>query len=58
MLSTQLNLENLAIRINDIRTLLIATGIEKGLDSMETLKYSQELDDLIIQYQLQSRKSN
>ncbi|OKL37050.1 aspartyl-phosphate phosphatase Spo0E family protein [Domibacillus mangrovi] len=55
MLSTQSNLNDLSIRIQNIRKLMIATGIEKGLDNCETLKYSEELDKLIIQLQLQSR---
>ncbi|MGG3452259.1 aspartyl-phosphate phosphatase Spo0E family protein [Domibacillus aminovorans] len=55
MLSTQLNLEDLSIQINDIRELMIASGLKKGFTDIETLKYSEELDKLILQFQLQSR---
>ena len=54
MLSTQLNLNDLSIQIHDIRKLMIATGITKGLGNIETIKYSEELDKLIIQFQLHS----
>jgi hypothetical protein len=55
MLSTQLNLNDLSVQIHDSRKLMIATGIEKGLNSFETIKFSEKLDKLIIQFQLQSR---
>ncbi|WP_018392477.1 aspartyl-phosphate phosphatase Spo0E family protein [Bacillus sp. 37MA] len=55
MLSTQLSLEDLSAQINDMRKLLIATGLKKGFSDIETLKYSEELDKLILQFQLQSR---
>ncbi|WP_332888732.1 aspartyl-phosphate phosphatase Spo0E family protein [Domibacillus epiphyticus] len=34
---------------------MILIGTSKGLDSVETLKYSEELDKLIFQFQLQNR---
>ncbi|MGG3451540.1 aspartyl-phosphate phosphatase Spo0E family protein [Domibacillus aminovorans] len=55
MSPTQLNLNDLSTQINHIRKLMIASGIEKGLNNFETLKYSEELDKLIIQFQLQSK---
>ncbi|WP_018392536.1 MULTISPECIES: aspartyl-phosphate phosphatase Spo0E family protein [Bacillaceae] len=55
MLSNQLSLEDLSAQINDMRKLLIATGLKKGFSDIETLKYSEQLDKLIIQFQLQSR---
>ncbi|OAH57779.1 MULTISPECIES: aspartyl-phosphate phosphatase Spo0E family protein [Bacillaceae] len=55
MLSTQLNLDDLSTQINDIRELMIASGLKKGFTDIETLKYSEELDKLILQFQLQSR---
>lgn len=48
----QENLEELIIRINHVRHLMISTGLRKGLSDYETLKYSQELDELIHKYQL------
>lgn len=55
MLSIQLSLEDLSAQINDIRELMIASGLTKGFTDNETLKYSEELDKLILQFQLQSR---
>ncbi len=55
MLSNQLSLEELSAQIDDMRKLLIATGLKKGFSDVETLKYSEQLDKLIIQFQLQSR---
>ncbi|OMP66961.1 aspartyl-phosphate phosphatase Spo0E family protein [Domibacillus epiphyticus] len=51
----QINSNNLLSQINDLRELMVYTGMEKGLNSVETLKYSQELDKLIFQYQVQSK---
>ncbi|MEK4029087.1 MULTISPECIES: aspartyl-phosphate phosphatase Spo0E family protein [Bacillaceae] len=48
----QETLEELSIRINQVRHLMISTGLRKGLDDDETLKYSEELDELINKYQL------
>lgn len=48
------NLDELILRINDLRNLMISAGITNGLNSNETLKYSEELDKLIIQVQLQN----
>lgn len=40
------------IQINTVRHLMISTGLQKGLNDYETLKYSEELDKLINKYQL------
>ncbi|MGG3450683.1 aspartyl-phosphate phosphatase Spo0E family protein [Domibacillus aminovorans] len=53
MVSTQLSLEDLSVQVNDMRKLLIAAGLKKGFTDSETLKYSEELDKLIMQFQLQ-----
>jgi hypothetical protein len=53
--SSQENLDKLNTQINELRKLLISVGTAKGLGSSETLKYSEELDKLIIQAQLKSR---
>ncbi|OMP66167.1 hypothetical protein BTO28_13685 [Domibacillus epiphyticus] len=45
----------LSSRITHLRELMILIGTSKGLDSVETLKYSEELDKLIFQFQLQNR---
>lgn len=42
----------LAYKINIIRQLMISTGQTKGLNHPDTLKYSQELDELIFKTQL------
>lgn len=52
--NNQFNLDELAIKIKNARQLMIVTGTNKGLVNSETIKYSQELDNLIIQFQLQS----
>ncbi|WP_225435397.1 aspartyl-phosphate phosphatase Spo0E family protein [Bacillus aerolatus] len=49
---TQEVFDELMTRINDVRHLMISTGINKGLNDYETLKYSEELDKLINKYQL------
>ncbi|OMP66170.1 aspartyl-phosphate phosphatase Spo0E family protein [Domibacillus epiphyticus] len=49
------DINRLYSQINDLRELMISTGMKKGLDSAETLKYSQELDKLIIKVQLQNQ---
>ena len=38
----------LDFKINKLRKKLVETGIKKGLNHQETLKYSQRLDKLII----------
>ena len=38
----------LELKINKLRYILIETGIQKGLNHEETLKYSQKLDKLIV----------
>jgi hypothetical protein len=55
MEQVQINSNQLLSRINYLRELMISAGITKGFHSSETLKYSQDLDKLIIQFQLQSR---
>ncbi|OMP66160.1 aspartyl-phosphate phosphatase Spo0E family protein [Domibacillus epiphyticus] len=55
MNQVQTNSDKLLSQINDIRKLLIITGLTKGLNNAETLKYSEELDKLIIQIQLQKK---
>ncbi|MGG3451859.1 aspartyl-phosphate phosphatase Spo0E family protein [Domibacillus aminovorans] len=49
------HLDELNIQINELRNLLISTGTSNGLGCSETLKYSEELDKLIIQVQLHNR---
>ncbi|RJS59162.1 aspartyl-phosphate phosphatase Spo0E family protein [Bacillus sp. PK3_68] len=49
---TQESPEELITRINNVRSLMISTGMSKGLNDYETLKYSEELDKLINEYQL------
>lgn len=51
MLSNQLSLEELSAQINEMSKLLIATGLKKGFTDSETLKYSEQLDKLIMQFQ-------
>ncbi|OMP67047.1 aspartyl-phosphate phosphatase Spo0E family protein [Domibacillus epiphyticus] len=51
----QTNTDSLLSQINELRELMVSTGMEKGLDNVETIKYSQELDKLIFQFQLQNR---
>lgn len=46
------NLYDLPSQISDLRRLMISTGTVYGLSSNETLRYSEELDKLIIQFQL------
>ena len=41
----------LEYRINQMRKTLILIAVETGLNSDETLRYSQKLDDLITMYQ-------
>ena len=48
----QETLEELIIEINNVRHLMILTGLRKGLNDHETLKYSEKLDELINKYQL------
>lgn len=44
-------IENLECRINQMREKLILIAVEKGLNSEETIYYSQKLDELIEKYQ-------
>lgn len=49
MMST--DVEQLEYRINQMRKNLILTVKETGLNSTDTLYYSQKLDELIMRYQ-------
>ncbi|KKB37333.1 aspartyl-phosphate phosphatase Spo0E family protein [Bacillus thermotolerans] len=49
---TQEAVEELVKSINDVRRTMIVTGLRKGLNNDETLRYSKELDKLIHKYQL------
>ncbi|WP_082087897.1 aspartyl-phosphate phosphatase Spo0E family protein [Domibacillus indicus] len=40
-------------RIEQIRQLMITSGLQYGLSSPETVRYSEQLDELILWYQLQ-----
>nr|WP_232713472.1 aspartyl-phosphate phosphatase Spo0E family protein [Bacillus xiapuensis] len=42
------------MQIDDLRQLLIAAGMKKGIHDLETLQFSEELDKLILQFQLLS----
>lgn len=44
--------QELGHKIDLVRRLMIATAQVKGLDNPETIKYSQELDRLILESQL------
>lgn len=46
---------DLTDRINHFRNLMIAAGLQHGLGSTETLKYSEKLDQLIVEFQLKNR---
>ncbi|WP_018391909.1 MULTISPECIES: aspartyl-phosphate phosphatase Spo0E family protein [Bacillaceae] len=48
------NFDELTLRIDDLRKLMVSAGVTNGLNSNATLKYSEELDKLIIQVQLQN----
>ncbi|GLY09692.1 aspartyl-phosphate phosphatase Spo0E family protein [Bacillus badius] len=48
----QETLDELITRINSVRHLMVSTGLRKSLCDCETLKYSEELDELIHNYQL------
>ena len=56
MEQTQINSSSLHSQINDLRYLMIHAGQQHGLDSPEVLRYSEELDKLIFQFQLQNRQ--
>ncbi|MCP3764072.1 aspartyl-phosphate phosphatase Spo0E family protein [Domibacillus sp. A3M-37] len=55
MEQSQLNSTSLDSQINDLRFLMITAGQQHGLSSPETLRYSEELDKLILEFQLQYR---
>ncbi|MFJ7976562.1 aspartyl-phosphate phosphatase Spo0E family protein [Peribacillus sp. JNUCC 23] len=46
-----LNCTVLYKNINMLKNQMIKSGMENGISSPETIKYSQELDKLIYQYQ-------
>jgi hypothetical protein len=50
-METFLENTNLINQINDLRQTMIAVGQNKGLNHPDTIKFSQELDKLIIRYQ-------
>ncbi len=50
-LETQETCHHLMNQIDSKRDLMISMGITKGLGSLETIQYSQELDKLIIRFQ-------
>lgn len=52
---TQEKLYDLPSQINTLRQLMISTSQVHGLASTETLRYSEELDKLIILVQLQNK---
>lgn len=54
MMDNQMNLEELNKQINGLQHILIAAGLKYGLGSPEALKYSEQLDELIFQYQLRN----
>ncbi|HZG73390.1 MAG TPA: aspartyl-phosphate phosphatase Spo0E family protein [Chondromyces sp.] len=51
-MNAQKNCEDLMVQINHLRGLMISTGLKKGLSNTETLKYSEKLDKLIVQFQI------
>lgn len=55
MKNNQLLLHDLSFQIQKLRHLMILSAAAYGLDSLEVLQYSQKLDELIIQFQLQDR---
>ncbi|MGG3452075.1 aspartyl-phosphate phosphatase Spo0E family protein [Domibacillus aminovorans] len=55
MNNTQRTFCDLLSLINSIRHLMITAEQQHGLNSPETLRYSEELDELILQFQLQNR---
>ncbi|MGM7636372.1 aspartyl-phosphate phosphatase Spo0E family protein [Bacillus sp. Hm123] len=50
-LETQKTCHHLLSQIDSKRDLMISTGIMKGLGNSETIRYSQELDQLIVHFQ-------
>ncbi|MCM3651309.1 Spo0E family sporulation regulatory protein-aspartic acid phosphatase [Metabacillus litoralis] len=53
-----LNYAELINKIQNLREQMIKIGKEKGLSNPETIKYSQELDVLIMKYQLLTYKKS
>lgn len=45
------SLSDLLIKINDLRSELLETASRQGIDSVEVLKKSEELDSYIVKYQ-------
>ncbi|WP_018392478.1 aspartyl-phosphate phosphatase Spo0E family protein [Bacillus sp. 37MA] len=56
MSNTQVTFCELLSHINSLRHLMITAEKQHGLNSPETLRYSEELDELILQFQLQLQK--
>ncbi len=52
MINTQVTFCELLSLINNLRHLMITAGQQYGLNNPETLRYSEELDKLIIQFQI------
>jgi len=55
MNDNQLLLHDLSFQIKKLRHLMILAAAIYGLGSLEVLRYSQELDELIIRFQLQNK---
>jgi len=45
---------DLLLRINNLRYLMVTAGQQHGLNSPEVLRYSEELDKLILKLQVQN----
>jgi stage 0 sporulation regulatory protein len=54
----QLCKDKILIAIQEKREVMINSADENGYTDVETIRHSQELDDLIFQYQLASRRSH
>ncbi|MCM3789450.1 aspartyl-phosphate phosphatase Spo0E family protein [Domibacillus indicus] len=55
MKNNQPLLDDLSSQIQKLRHLMVLSADIYGFGSLEVLRYSQELDELIIQFQLQNR---
>ncbi|MGG3449910.1 aspartyl-phosphate phosphatase Spo0E family protein [Domibacillus aminovorans] len=51
MNNTQVTFCELLSLINSLRHLMITAGQQHGLNSLETLRCSEELDELILEFQ-------
>ncbi|WNS79946.1 aspartyl-phosphate phosphatase Spo0E family protein [Domibacillus sp. DTU_2020_1001157_1_SI_ALB_TIR_016] len=54
-MNTLLNRDELMKKIKKVRRDMIASGTTKGLSHAETVQYSQELDELMNQFQPYSK---